>query len=195
MAFPRGVHTAGDAASLTVGSVPCTNSTTLPYGIEFTGDHARSSSSLADHPITRGVSTVPGGGSLLRVAPPAQALARLEAGGVVLAISSHGDGRTVAISDDGICEDLSLEHRGRRRHEHRRFVENLLRWLLRLDSEGARDQVGRAGGVGERRSSTRLQPSVSRPSVAARCPPNLSGAAIWRVCDRFGIVCRQRFQA
>ncbi len=56
------------------------DSVTLPYGIELTTmipntNTPPTSNRLVAHPVTKGLSSVPGGGSLLRVIPPAQLLA------------------------------------------------------------------------------------------------------------------------
>jgi hypothetical protein len=105
------------------------NSVTVPYGIEFTTGAAPDATVLAAHPITQGLAMVPGGGSGLRVTLPAEALAPNGAASAVLAISSAGPGRIVAVSDDSAFADSFLETSA----SNRRYVSNLLKWLLRLE--------------------------------------------------------------
>ena len=109
------------------------NSVTLPYGIEFTQGDEESrapTSRLAAHDLTEGVKEVPGGGSLLEVAAPAEVLAPAGGPRGLLAVSSHGNGRIVAVSDDATFADLSLTRGDRRSADRRRFVDNVLWWLL-----------------------------------------------------------------
>ncbi len=126
------------------------NSVSLPYGIEFTKGKAKSTKKLASHPITSGLKSVPGGGSVLKVRSPAQALAPADGNNVVLAISQHGKGRIVAVSDDSAFADLSLsiespiaafnesfflEAREPKVKQSRLFFRNVLCWLLHLEAE------------------------------------------------------------
>jgi len=107
------------------------NSVTLAYGIKFTSGVAPDATTLVDHPITQGLTSVSGGGSLLQVSPPAEALAPAGASLAALAVSSHGSGRIVAISDDVTLADISLEQS----ESGRRFASNVLKWLLHLESQ------------------------------------------------------------
>jgi hypothetical protein len=111
------------------------NSVTSPYGIQFTTGDAPDATTLADHPITRGLTSVPGGGSVLQVSPPAEALAPKGATLAVLAVSSHGLGRIVAISDDSALADLSLDSSSSQSVQRRMFASNVLKWLLHLESQ------------------------------------------------------------
>ena len=106
------------------------NSVTLPYGIELTASSGPTSARLVAHPVTKGLTSVPGGGSLFRVTPPAQVLALTGTNTGVLAVSTHGSGRIVAVSDDSSLWNESSDPRYALTGQRRAYALNIFKWLL-----------------------------------------------------------------
>ena len=112
------------------------NSVSGPYGIELTTvtPNTRTppaSSQLVPHPITRGLASVPGDGSLLRVTPPAQVLALSgETNTGVLAVSTYGTGRLIVVSDDSNIWDDSIDPKYTWTAERYKYAQNIFEWLL-----------------------------------------------------------------
>jgi len=105
------------------------NSVTEPFGIEFTRTVSDDSSELADHPVTRGLDSVPGGGSLLKVTSPASSLAPDGSQKSVLAAAQVGKGRLVAISDDSALADFRFDFEWER-EKTSKYWKNILSWIL-----------------------------------------------------------------
>ncbi len=117
------------------GAAQFANSVTMPYGIELTTmtpntRSAPDSTQLVPHPLTQGLSSVPGGGSLLRVAPPAQVLAITATNTGVLAISTFGKGRMVVVSDDSDLWDMTIDPKYDWNQQRYPYALNIFKWLL-----------------------------------------------------------------
>ena len=117
------------------------NSVTLPYGIELTADYGSDSTQLVAHQVTKGLTSVPGGGTLFRVTPPAQILALAGTNTGVLAVSTHGAGRIVAVSDDSSLWNESSDPRYALSGQRRTYAINIFKWLL-LDCPHLRASLG-----------------------------------------------------
>ncbi len=117
------------------GAAQFANSVTMPYGIELTTMTPNTSTPpdstrLVVHPITRGLSSAPGGGSLLRVTPPAEVLALTGTNTGVLAVSTFGTGRMIVVSDDSDLWDDTIDPKYDWTGQRHAYAVNIFKWLL-----------------------------------------------------------------